>query len=320
LEQAEIPSVQPGRNGVDDSPSRQASANICFAIMVANNNEWESAMHFLGAEGYRVAEEVKPWTCTAEDADDSLKEVKLISYGGSVIYPVLSVGNKTGIIFSCAQKGSFGKSASRDETVQLFNYASKEKWSLKVIFVVGCCGAVQNQPIQKGAQGGTANVPNGTVFVADTLYSYTGKIEKEINIKLDPHSMSKYWNSLLKKVSGRGKWEIKPIDLVPFYSGDFVMKNHEVSVDLSANLKGHKKVGYEMEGIGVVGVAPEGTVALVKGVSDNAGFEKKTDAPIRFFSKDIEKPVNENTRQQMCTVMSLAVVLRAIAADNQKLV
>jgi hypothetical protein len=307
--------LQSGRNGVDDPAPRQALKDICFAIMVANKNEWDSAMHFLGVEGRQVAELVKPRTCTAADADDSLKEVKFIGRIGSEIYDVLSVGNKKGIIFKCSQMGSMSTNASNHETTNLLERARIEKWPLKVIFVIGCCGAAGRK---EGVQGAMASVLNGSVFVANFLYPYAGKFESKVKVKLDPRPMSKHWNSLLTKVPGKGGWEIKSIDLVPFYSGDFVMKNHEITDDLSAALESNK-VGFEMEGLGVV-MAPLDSVklALVKGVSDSAGSDKNAKAPIRFFSQYLAD-VDEDTRQQMCTMMSLALVLRAIAADKKDL-
>ena len=310
---------QPDRVEKDDPPI-QASQDICFAIMVANDNEWESAMHFLGAKDNEVADLVKPWTCTAANADDSLKKVKLIGRRRSEIYHVLSVGNKKGIIFQCANMGSFGKNASTHETTRLLEFAKTKEWPLKVIFVVGCCGAAaENRKIQEKGPCGEAKVLNGTVFIASDLYHYAGKFEDELQSKLSPRSVDEYWNGLLKKVSGEKKWKIKPINLVPFYSGDFVIKNKAFAAALHDILKGHKQVGYEMEGIGVVIAAKDPVkVALVKGVSDNAGSDKNKEAPIRFFSEDYTE-VLEDTRQQMCTVMSLALVLRAIDADEMKL-
>jgi nucleoside phosphorylase len=292
--------------------------------MVANDNEWESAMHFLGAKDCQVTELVKLWTCIAADADDSLKKVKLIGRRGSEIHSVLSVGNKKGIIFQCAKMGSFVPNSSQFETNEILRYAKGKKWPLKVIFVVGCCGAAaQNQKIQEEGPWGEANVPNGTVFVASDLFQYSGKVVNEgtLQPKLISWHMDQYWNGLLKKVSGEEKWKIKPIDLVPFFSGDFVIKSKAFAAELCAILAGHKKVGYEMEGIGVLTATQDSEsvkIALVKGVSDNAGSDKNKEAPIRFFTEDHNK-VNEDTRQQMCTVMSLALVLRAIAADEQKL-
>ena len=281
--------------------------DVCFAIMTANQNEWKSAQHFLGAGGCGVSEKLKDWTFKK---DDSLKAsgVTMDPIGH---YSFLSVGGKKGIIFRCTNMGSYSRGGSHYETFMLLKDAQENGWPLKVIFIVGCCGgADKSRKDQKGA-----------IFVADSFYQYAGKIEgdRRILVKVGSHNVEIDWIRDMKvnKVV---------IDQVPFFSGDFVIKDEDFSQELRGLLQGHQKVGFKMEGIGAITAVDlykkilqtqlRPDVVLVKGVSDNAGDDKNKDAPMRFFSQPPEENVDEDTRQQMCTIMSLTAVLRTIVMSR----
>ena len=234
---------------------------------------------------------------------------------------------KKGVIFKCPEMGSYSRGGSQYAVFTLLKEAMKNQWPLQVIFIVGCCG---------GASEPKEDV-KGTVFVANSFYQYAGKIEQDrrIAMKLSSHNAEMDWIQLLiaSKEGGSEGYKVDRVEQVPFFSGDFVIKGEDFAKGLHGLLQGHEKVGYEMEGIGAItGVTlfkkfdellpvlvvkdvnvPNPPVLVVKGVSDTAGSDKNKEAPIRFFSK-IENPTDEDTRQQMCTVMSLTLVLRTIKA------
>ena len=393
--------------GSEDNNDDETQKDICFAIMTANENEWQSAMHILGVSDCEVTESFVAAVdkLKGSKSDETLKAVKLMQkrvnpYAG---YKVLSVGNKKGIIFKCAKliqvaTLELGLSLRRVSfyTVQM----RKIGHCMKAIFIVGCCGAAaKGNPVhewsdcgqqfqtlgacidtvrqettticevfedmkqKKGdefhqkakaiqeairdahwginsikmavdvVQKGVGKVDIGTIFVGEALYEYAGKIEKmkEMKIQLRSYSVQKYWISLLSDNSGDNEQKIAPVRVVPFYSGDFVIKDQDFAADLHEHLQHHKMVGYEMEGIGAMaavdlyknftktGLDPH--IVLVKGVSDNAGSDKNEKAPMRFFSQFESFPeVDEDTRQQMCTMLSLTLVIRVIAADQKNLV
>ena len=256
-----------------------------------------------------MSEKIKDWTF---ERDDLLKKSG-VTVDPSPGYSFLSVGRKRGLIFRCTNMGSYSRGGSHYETFMLLKDAQKYGWPLEVIFIVGCCGgADKRKEDQKGA-----------VFVADSFYQYAGKIEgdRRIRVKIGSHNVE--IDRIRDITRANNKVGINP---VPFFSGDFVIKDEDFSQELHDLLQGYQKVGFEMEGIGAVTavdlykkilpaqLSPD--VVLVKGVSDNAGDDKNKDAPIRFFSQPPKENVDEDTRQQMCTIMSLTAVLRTIVISE----
>jgi nucleoside phosphorylase len=314
----------PGTKADPDIGPKQVEKpkDICFAIVTANKNEWNSARHFLGAKGCDVSDSIKDRKC-----EEELNVVFESKKFGS--YSLLRVYGKKGVIFQCPEMGSYSRGGSQYAVFMLLKEAMKNRWPLQVIFIVGCCGGVSAPDSKEKVE--------GTVFVANSFYQYAGKIEqdKRIKIKLSSHNAEMDWIQLLitSKEGGSEGYKVDRVEQVPFFSGDFVIKGEDFAKGLHELLQGHEKVGYEMEGIGAItGVTlfkkfdellpvlvvkdvnvPNPPVLVVKGVSDTAGSDKNKEAPIRFFSK-IENPTDEDTRQQMCTVMSLTLVLRTIKA------
>ena len=251
-----------------------------------------------------------------------------------------------GVLLKCTHMGSFTEAGSHFTTLKLLQMARDEQWPLKVIFIVGCCGArfindrenrqVNNidnsspQTSTSNRQTYVAPVREGTVFVAQRIMQYAiGKFEKEGEIKYRvlPHDMSPGWAGPIQQNKDvvNQKGPIGHVREVFFYSGDFVIKDTDVAKDLSQQLRNQEVVGFEMEGIGVKKAIGDGgelmkdfpkpKIVLVKGVSDQAGSDKKDPKDTLFFSKMIQA-VPEAARQQMCTIMSLTLILRPIIAGH----
>ena len=174
--------------------------------------------------------------------------------------------------------------------------------------------------------------PNGTILVAEHIHQYLiGKMEKEgTHYKPQSHPTSTGWTEYIEqsKVADHTAPSVSELLKVDMYSGDFVIKDEKAAEQLRGN---RRRVGFEMEGFGVIhalnvfkeffstwnppeqssSVAIDPDVVLVKGVSDNAGEDKNAPKDTIFFSETV-RDVDEKTRQHMCTVMSLTLVLRAI--------
>ena len=306
--------------------------------MTANENEWNTARHFLGDQAddlaYKIHDLLKKdeYSCSAvlnkevriEKIDGSFDGYKLIRVSGQeTVY---------GVLLKCSDMGSFTGGGSHRTTLRLLKMAQDEKWRLKVIFIVGCCGArfaaaeVGNtQQSETSGRPDEENGREGAVFIAKDIVQYAiGKFEREREIKYNVriHNVSKDWDGIMDAEKDSKKC-IDPVYKVLFYSGDFVIKTDDVAEDLSGQISNQLKVGFEMEGIGVTKAIDDWTllngdelqpeIVLVKGVSDQAGADKKYPKDTMFFSK-LMKEVPEDARQQMCTVMSLSLVLRAIIA------
>ena len=306
-----IPPVDTGmRTTTQPVPTSQSDSNVPndvhYVIMTANKNEWKSAQHFLGVD-CEVSEKVKRRTFK-DDEDLALKMKGIdpeISMQGTT-YQFFTVNQEAGVLMKCSNMGSFSHQGSLHEAFKLLN----KGWPLKAIFIVGCCGAM----------GKAEEDQIGSVFVGDKIYYYgLGKITEGgiFKSRFDPYRLDSLGCETLES---KGSPRIKSIKTVSMLSGDFVMKDEHAADERCTRLE-EKQVGFEMEGVGVVTavtlhkelepskIPPK--IVLVKGVSDHADAMKNKDIKFMFFSEEIPN-VDEDTRQQMCTVMSLTVALRAI--------
>ena len=292
-------------------PTPPSSSNVPndvhYVIMTANKNELKSAQYFLGVD-CDVSEKVKGRTF--QDDDDLAPKTKgintKISMGGTT-YQFFTVNQKAAVLMKCANMGSFSHQGSLHKAFKLLN----KGWPLKAIFIVGCCGAMAKAEEDQ----------IGSVFVGEKLYYYgLGKITEGgiFKSRFEPYRLDSLGCETLE---GKGSPRIKNIKTVSMLSGDFVMKDKHAADERCTRLE-EKQVGFEMEGVGVVmavnlhkeqdpsKIPPK--IVLLKGVSDHADSMKNVDhSSFMFFSEEIPN-VDEDTRQQMCTIMSLTVALRAI--------
>ena len=326
--------------------SSNVGMQIQFAIMTANEDEWNSPRYFLGDRSQHLARKISKLVKGKKYSRSFVlgKEVKVVdgNFKGYKLIRVCVNDRKSvyGVLLKCTHMGSFTEVGSHYTTLKLLKMARDEQWPLKVIFIVGCCGArfindcenIENSSTQtspSNRQTCVAPVREGTVFVAQRIIQYAiGKFEKEGEIKYRvlPHDMSPDWAGPIhqNKDIVNQKGPIDHVREVFFYSGDFVIKDTDVAKDLSEQLQNHEVVGFEMEGIGVKKAIGDGElmkdfptpkIVLVKGVSDQAGSDKKDPKDTLFFSKMI-KAVPEAAHQQMCTIMSLTLTLRPIIAGH----
>ena len=114
-----------------------------------------------------------------------------------------------------------------------------------------------------------------------------------------------------------------------FLSGDYVVKSEEAGEELSHFDVNPTDGAIEMEGLGVAEALqiaeivndqvisgakrkiPLPEYVIVKGISDLVSPDKKEPCKIRFFDEEKED-IEEDHRQQMCTIMAATLVLRAI--------
>ena len=311
------PSKKPAPNTrIFPPPAPNGPTDVSYIIMTANQNEWKSSQHFLGVNS-DVSDKVKGRTFMT---DEFLKlKIGGIDLGDSLPsatykFFTVKVGEKkkSAVLVKCDAMGSFTIGGSQCTTFDLLNTAQRYGWPLEAIFIVGCCGA--------SAEG--KEDQTGSVFVAKNLYYYgLGKIIEGFRLacRFEPYILGPCGCETLE---GEGVPKLKVIKQVSFLSGDFVMKSEEAAKEERQRL-GEKRIGFEMEGVGVeIAVKLYETlkqhkipkVVLLKGVSDHAGAQKNNNASITFFSEKVDD-VDEDTRQQMCTIMSLTVALRAICKE-----
>jgi nucleoside phosphorylase len=321
--------------------------NIKFAIMTANDNEWESACHFLKCPmNFKNQSKWHEKVKAAMLDDDKCLAGKVEFHEQISVYYVVSVDGVHGVLLKCSNMGSFTKGGSHRTTLQLLKYASREGWDLRLIFIIGCCGTrtkptkeqpdlihlasddkpeiPQNPPLAQSPPEEPG--PEGMILVAEHIIQYAiGKFkEGKIEYGGKPHDVTYEWPGRVVWAQSVGK-HIRNVYEAGFLSGDFVIKDENVAEDLATILRNQKMVGFEMEGVGVkkaiedYKLLSEGFdklgIVLVKGVSDQAEKHKNKDKSMEFFSEEL-KDVDEDSRQQMCTIMSLCLVLRAIIAGK----
>ena len=265
---------------------------------------------------------------TFEEIDELKGRIKMKST--VMEYCLFSVRGKSGnevdcAVLKCLSMGSSGCWGSRKETLKLLFTAQNKHWDPEAIFIIGCCGG--------------RNAPEsvvGCVCVANKVIHYNrGKIEDKGEVKWNPKtdygSKEATWCGQVLKLADitfpQKKVLCKEIDR--FLSGDHVVKSEEAAVKLSQFGVDPTNVGIEMEGLGVAEALdiaeminkmvipgagtkiPLPEYVIVKGISDLAGHDKNLPCNIQFFGEEKEG-VEEDHRQQMCTIMAATLVLRAI--------
>ena len=241
----------------------------------------------------------------------------------------IEFGGKTvaGVHVHCDRYGPWG---AFDKTVQLLKEAKSNGWSLKTIFVVGCCGASMTKKKKE------EKIWCGTVLLADEVkgYLHAGKVEEAEGVdgrdsqlkflgKPVTFKMNMKWLQPLNTVA-KPKYDtrFKDIDVrqTLYLSGPLVIKNQLFGDDC----RGEQNIaGVEMEVIGVIKAVeaihqsidecPD--IVLAKGISDCTS-DKAKKTKCMFFGR--EKVCGDNERQVYATLQSIALVIRCVANNIQE--
>ena len=232
---------------------------------------------------------------------------------------------------------SYGPWKAFDKTVQLLTDAKSNGWSLKTIFVVGCCGASMTEKKKK------EKIWCGTVLLANevTAYLHTGKVEDAECVDRSESQLATLlgkpktfpidieWLQPLNTVA-KPKYEtaFQNIDVrqTMFLSGPLVIKN-QLFGDYCRGI--HDVAGVEMEVIGVIkavnaiqqyckGERPEicPEIVLAKGISDYTS-DKTEETNCMFFGEEKDE-CGDNERQVYATLQSIALVIRCVANNIQE--
>ena len=220
---------------------------------------------------------------------------------------------------------SYGPWGAFEQTVVLLKTAKKKKWPLKVIFVVGCCGASISEEKKK-----EKTTWCGTVLVANEVNSYlhTGKLQppdgaamSDIQCKPKHYPVSPKWPGALlsEKTCREADFKTVEVERVLYLSGPLVIENELFSEKYRCP---RDIAGVEMEVLGViqaveaihdyVGTDKEDypAIVLAKGISDYT-VGKKEDAICKFFGDDTDT-VDDDSRQMYATLQSIALVMRCV--------
>ena len=293
-----------------------------FAIITANGREQNVVKRYLKLE--RVCEEVYAELMGYDwEHDPFLKEmdVKITANDPVGIYDVFTIGEVMGVHVNCPDYGTRG---AQNTTSALLQKAKAEKWPLKVIFVVGCCGASMSD-----AKKGQKNW-RGTVLLSDKVDDYlsSGKAEEDgFVFNSQPYTLSKMcvnWlsdGSICRPAVQENEYKMIPVEKVAKYlSGPLVMKK----ADLAKKYRGDcVMVGFEMEGTGVYSIvcnwAPTTEVAVVKGISDYADSDKKKPAKSVVFGTETAVEIDDDARQDIATFHAITLVTRCVAKNARRL-
>ena len=297
---------------------------VSFAILTANENEKEAAMAFLGLGDVRLdtsklncAKGCNYSTATALTAGSvkELKELRYLDY--SVFTVTVENAQIAGVHTHC---DSYGPTGAYDQTVVLLKTAKAKKWPLKVIFVVGCCGASISEEKKK-----EKTTWCGTVLVANEVNSYlhTGKLQppdgaamSDIQCKPKHYPVSSRWPGALlsEKTCREADFKTVEVERVLYLSGSLVIKNelfldkYRYPLDIA---------GVEMEVLGVIQAVEaindkddQPAIVLAKGISDYT-VDKNKDAICKFFGTQTGL-IDDDSRQKVATLQSIALVMRCI--------
>ena len=296
-----------------------AEEPVSFAILSANHHHLQldnpiDTTRFPYAEGRvwakdsflaKIGAEIKP------HADNEKNRYPLF---------YLKVGQKrqVGVHVSC---DTMGPSGASDKTTELLRMAKDKGWKLSYIFVVGCCGAsvIDREECKRG-----------TVLLARQVKDYlnTGKV-KDSQVVGNPltHDMGDEWLQDLKdaqEAADRQDPQRIEVEIVNYLTGPLVIKDDLFG---KAYREANAKItGVEMEVGGVIKAVkafhcitgdPKQKVVLAKGVSDYTGEKGEEDSCMLFGEET--PPVDDDSLQVYATLQSLALVIRFVAGNIQRL-
>ena len=283
-------------------------------LLTANDNEKNTVRHFLGGQCFSLKnKDVKGHTFKN---DPILKKIAVeIQYNisnGDLLYDLATIGATKVVHMKIGC--DYGKTEAKSAVDKLLEKAKEQNWPLEIIFCVGCCGCSSDT--------------EGTNFCGHVLLSKDGagytskKTENGWEIKNpSPYNMDKSWVQLLgdEPVYFPGEHPIKVTKADCIYSGDTLIADPVVGTQLRDR---RKLIGIEMEGSGIArgltecdtlpGTLKSHKFLVVKGVSDNADSGKNKKIETLLFGEK-RGPLNDDERQEVATLQSVALVCRAIA-------
>lgn len=315
---------------------------MSFAILTANENEEMAVNSYLQLDDTSLDEKFRyaKGCVWREDAFLKAKKVKIVNlkkYEGDKYHVFrIRVGKvmKMGVHFYC---DSYGPTGAFDTTVDILKIAKDKKWTLRWIFLVGCCGASVREDKKK-------DFPRGTVLLADHVkeYLHTGKAETvpsdvpneailKCRIKGNPlpHIMDNKWLREVKKarmvvaknVDDKRSYNVIGVQRVPYLCGPLVIKDCMFGTWFRERDAG--AAGIEMEVVGVINavkaihkytrtpVKEHPQILLAKGISDYTGGKGKTASCMFFGTKT--RNVSDDALQVYATLQSTALVIRFVA-------
>ena len=244
----------------------------------------------------------------------------------------IECGGKTvaGVHIHCDRYGPWG---AFDKTVQLLTDAKSNKWSIKTIFVVGCCGASMTKEQKE------EKTWWGTVLLADgvTAYLHAGKVEDAKGVDGSQSQLTKLLGKPVALQIGM-KW-LQPLIAVAKSKYDTTYRNIDVrqTMFLSGPLviknqlfgdycRGAQDIaGVEMEVIGVIKAVDaihqyskdeRPDIVLAKGISDCTS-DKAKKTKCMFFGREKNK-CGDRERQVYATLQSIALVIRCVVSNIQE--
>ena len=302
-----------------DNPGQQQSKPQ-IAIITANETEQNVVKRYLklGDSG-RVWEGLKDYDWN-QDPFLQKKKVKVEFVHEADTYQMFAIGGVTGVHVKCTRIGPGG---AKEITSELLQLATKEKWPLKVIFVVGCCGVSMSDAKKKENW-------RGTVLLSDQLEDYldSGKAEESgLQTKSRTYSLNSVWPNKLSEetivrpdVEEESYRDIPVEKVVKYLSGALVIKSEEEGNKYRGSCA---MVGIEMEGSSVYSTVQEMRskvdVVVVKGISDYGGRDKNEDVKSVVFGKETEGKVNDKARQEIAAFHAITLVTRCVASNAKHL-
>ena len=296
---------------------------MSFAILTANQNEREAVSHFLNLDDnpldttkYTHANG-RVWATDAFLDETKAKIEPRADKKNSYDVFCLEVDEvkHMGVHMSC---DTIGPGGALHKTVELLKTAKDQRWKLRYIFLVGCCGASVDE---------REDCPRGTILLARQVKDYlnTGKvlddgsvIGRPLNLDMGDEWLDKWEGVQSADRRNPHKIEMKRVN---YLSGPLVIKQ-----DLFGKKyrEGNEVTGVEMEVVGVdeavkifheIFGGPEVKVVLAKGVSDYTA-KKGEKGNCIFFGRETH-PVDDDSLQVYATLQSIALVIRFVAKHMQ---
>ena len=293
-----------------------------FAIITANGTEQNVVRRYLKLGDYgRVCEQISAYKWK-KDPFLKKKEVKITANDPVGIYDMFTIGGMMGVHVKCTRIGPGG---AQDTTSDLLKKASEEKWPLKVIFVVGCCGVSMSDAKK------TQKNWRGTVLLSEQMEDYLdyGKTG-EGGLLANPrtYTLCGTWVNWLSEesisqpdVEEESQRDI-PVERVSKYlSGPLVIKSEDDGNDYRGKCQ---MTGIEMEGARVYTTVDRSPlkdttkVAVVKGISDYAGSDKNEPAKSVVFGKETAEEIDDKARQEIATLHAITLVTRCVASNAKR--
>ena len=314
-----------------------STLEVSFAILTANKREELAVNGFLELE--RVDRARYPNASKLQYVSDAVLKVakaKVVPlpdphHTHRLFSLEVNDSKQVGVHVYCDKMGPWG---AFHKTVELLKTARDEKWKLRYIFIVGCCGASVTEAKKK-------DFPRGTILLAEQVKDYlnTGKVEEEceediakemgsgkaptFKFKGSPTTYSMN-SALLTQMIGehgidsRGAFNEIQVKKVDYLSGPLVIKSslfgatfRDPSVDAC---------GVEMEAVGVlkavetfqtISGGPKADVVLAKGISDYTGHKGESGS-CKFFDETIEDATDDQL-QMNASMQAIALVIRFVA-------